>query len=160
MRSPELHAVGKMGKLFPTWHVAHRYIKSRFLCFQGHNMPCKTKSPLYPNVGNYFPNITQVIGSLGTKVFARCSPGFLTMEMLVSAKSDGLNCFRSADSLMLALSRAFVPDCESACSNRGDDSPQVAGAVSRFQNWQFLILTALTAVALLAHAGAAVPAVG
>ena len=48
------------------------------------------------------------------------------------------------DSLMLALSRAFVPDCESACSNRGDDSPQVAGAVSRFPNWQFLILAALT----------------
>lgn len=61
---------------------------------------------------------------------------------------------------MLALSRAFVPDCESACSNRGDDSPQVGGAISRFPELAIPDPRRTDTVALLAHAGAAVPAVG
>lgn len=60
-----IQQMGKMGKLFPTWHAAQIQIKATISLFSGP----EPETPLHLNVGNNFPNITQVMGALGTKVF-------------------------------------------------------------------------------------------
>jgi hypothetical protein len=70
MQPPEVHARGENGKTFS--HVRSSLTgtsKHDFIVFTA--ITClHAESPLHANVGNYFPNITQVTGSLGTKVSA------------------------------------------------------------------------------------------
>src|SRR5437763_4434574 len=75
--------------------------------------------------------------------------------------TNGLNCFSGADSLMLDPSPGLLyPNCESACSNRGDGSPQAAGALCSGASLAIAHPHSTYSLALLAHAGSAFLAVG
>ena len=119
--------------------------------FSGRNMPSKRKTRLHPNCGKllsqYYPSKTVLWGP-------KCSPtcpggSFPERTLQDDSLVVWLNCLFGSDSLCLAFPGLLL-DCESTCSNRGHDCPQVAGAGSRFSELAIPGPRRFDALALLA----------